>query len=745
MPDRSAPELSRDVSAPGTALESKRARRFSEALRRAIGTALKAVFRIELRGLENYPLAGSRFIIVANHVSYLDAPMLACLLPSAPMFAIGKQARELWWVRPFLRFVRTIPVDAERPLNFKHMIQEVRQGRPCMIFPEGRLTYTGALMKVYEGPGFVADKADAEVLPIYIEGAQHSRFTNMRGMFRRSWLPRIVVTIGKPRALDVSGAQTRRARRQKGATQIGDMLAELAVEQQSSEITLFDALLAARRLHGPSRPLIDDADGTPVTYDRLIAGSLILGRRIASRTKTGERVGVLLPNAIGCVVTFFALQAFGRVPAMLNFASGPAGVLSACGTASVRLVLTSRRFVEKAGLEAIVDQLRPHAEVIFLEDLRASIGAAEKLRGLFDKARAGIFHRRHRPNPASPAVILFTSGTEGVPKGVALSHRNIVANCAQLRARLDFTPRDKVFNALPMFHSFGLTAGMILPVLFGVPLFLYPSPKHYRAIPEAVYATRSTILFGADTFLAGWARHAHPYDMASVRYVFAGAERLRPETRALWADKFGIRILEGYGATETAPVLTLNSPMFHKAGSVGRLVPGIQWRLDPVPGIEAGGVLHVKGPNVMLGYIQPGDPQTIVPPPAGWYETGDVVDIDADGFITIRDRMKRFAKIAGEMVGLGAVEDLSAGLWPNDGHVATALPDGQRGEFIALVTTAREATRSALSAAARENGRPELMVPRMIIPVDQIPLLPTGKVDHRAVKALAANQVMENA
>ncbi|TNC65810.1 AMP-binding protein [Rubellimicrobium roseum] len=708
-----------------------------------MGRLLKALFRVEVHGLENYHQAGPRFIIVANHVSYLDAPLLATLLPELPTFAISKNVARRWWVRPWLRLVRTIGVDFGSPMSFKHMIHEVRQGRPCMIFPEGRLTQTGGLMKIYGGPAFVADKTLANVLPIHIEGVQHSLFSALGGVLRRRVLPKVTITVGAPRRLNLDGPGRGRDRHRRGSAQIGDMLAELSVQARPRNQTLFEAMLAARAAHGGRQARIEDLDWDPICYDRLVLGSVILGRKLAERTRLGERVGILLPNAVGCVVTFFALQAVGRVPAMLNFSAGSAGVLGACRLAGVRLVLTSRRFVEKGKLEATVAELGQAVEVVYLEDLRASVDRRAKLRGLWDAGRAHRMHALHRPLPKDPAAILFTSGTEGAPKGVALSHDNILANCAQVRARIDFTPRDKVFNALPMFHSFGLTAGMVLPVISGVPLFLYPSPLHYRTIPEALYWTRSTILFGADTFLAGYGKHAHPYDMSSLRYVFAGAERLRPDTRALWAERFGIRILEGYGATETAPVLALNTPMHHEPGSVGRLLPGIQWRVVPVPGVTAAGVLHVKGPNVMLGYVQPETPGRFLAPPDGWYDTGDVVDINPQGFVTIRDRVKRFAKVAGEMVALGAVEELAARLWPEDRHAAAALPDGQRGERVILLTTAADATRPALARAVREHGLSDLVVPRTVATVPEVPLLPTGKVDHRAVRALAESKGRE--
>jgi acyl-[acyl-carrier-protein]-phospholipid O-acyltransferase/long-chain-fatty-acid--[acyl-carrier-protein] ligase len=349
---------------------------------------------------------------------------------------------------------------------------------------------------------------------------------------------------------------------------------------------------------------------------------------------------------------------------------------------------------------------------------------------------------RHRPERAhDPAVVLFTSGSEGTPKGVVLSHRNLLANRHQLSTVIDISPRDLVFNALPVFHSFGLTGGLLMPLLAGVRTFLYPSPLHYRTVPELAYGTNATILFGTDTFLAGYARVADNYDFYSVRYVFAGAERVKPETRRVWFEKFGIRILEGYGATETAPGLAVNTPMHFKAGTVGRLLPGIEHRVEAVPGIEAGGRLFVRGPNVMLGYLRAEKPGVLEPPADGWYDTGDIVEIDADGFVTIKGRAKRFAKVAGEMVPLGAVEDLVASVWPTHQHAVVAVPDPKRGEQLVLVTDRSDANRAALATAARNAGLPEIFVPRSIVPVPKIPILGTGKVDYVSASQLATELV----
>jgi acyl-[acyl-carrier-protein]-phospholipid O-acyltransferase/long-chain-fatty-acid--[acyl-carrier-protein] ligase len=379
--------------------------------------------------------------------------------------------------------------------------------------------------------------------------------------------------------------------------------------------------------------------------------------------------------------------------------------------------------------------------VLYLEDLRGEIGLGERLRGLLAARFARSVYRRRAPKPGDAAVVLFTSGSEGTPKGVVLSHENILANCQQIAARVDFSPGDIVLNALPLFHSFGLTGGLLLPLVSGVRIFLYPSPLHYRIVPEVAYETNATILFGTDTFLTGYARAGSPYDFYSVRYVFAGAEKVRDETRRMWVDKFGLRILEGYGATETSPVIATNTPMHFKAGTVGRLLPGIAWRLDSVEGIDEGGRLVVAGPNVMKGYLSTATPGAIDAPPGGWYDTGDIVSVDAEGYVKILGRAKRFAKIAGEMVSLGAVEGLASSLWPEHRHAAVALPDPRKGEQVVLLTDNAEATVAALLAQARAQGIAEVMVPRVVLTVATLPTLATGKPDYPAVKALAEEKL----
>ena len=347
--------------------------------------------------------------------------------------------------------------------------------------------------------------------------------------------------------------------------------------------------------------------------------------------------------------------------------------------------------------------------------------------------------------PGDWAAVLFTSGSEGTPKGVVLSHRNMLANAAQAAARIDFGRQDKVFNVLPVFHSFGLTVGLVLPLVSGVRIYLYPSPLHYRTVAELIYGVNATIMFGTDTFLAGYARAAHPYDFRSLRYILAGAEPVRETTRRTYMEKFGLRILEGYGVTETAPALALNTPMFNKFGSVGRVLPGMEARLEKVEGVEEGGRLFVRGPNVMLGYLKVENPGVLEPPPEGWHDTGDIVTIDEQGFLTIKGRAKRFAKVGGEMISLAAVEALAGELWPTEVSAVVAVPDLRKGERLILLTQHKSATRGEFQTFAKSKHASDLMIPAEVWVLDKLPMLGSGKVDIMAVGRLVQERLAAKA
>ncbi len=719
-------------------------------------TIFRLIYRVEVIGIENFYKAGDKVLIIANHASFLDPPLLGAFLPKRLVFAIDTFQAKSWWIKPFLSYFRAFPIDPTNPMATKTLIERLRNNEPVVIFPEGRITVTGSLMKIYEGPGLVADKAGAKLLPIRIDGVQYSTFSRLKGKVKLRLFPKITITIMEPKKLDIPSNILGRQRRLIIGKQLYDIMSNMMFEGSEHESTLYEAMLDAKRQFGSNYTILEDADHNKLSYQRLTMGSIALGSKIAAIANSKENVGVFLPNVVGGALTFFAIQAYGRVPAMLNYSTGIRNIIACCRSAQVTHILTAHKFIEKAGFQNIITALEAEGiNIHYLEDIRNSISVFDKLLATvlayFPRWYYEFINKNHPIDSNDPAVVLFTSGSEGTPKGVVLSHSNIQSNIKQIASFVDVAQHDSIFNALPIFHSFGLTGGLLMPVISGVKSFLYPSPLHYRIIPEMVYGTSSTIMFGTDTFLSGYVKYAHPYDFFSVRYIFAGAEKLREETRKAYMDKFGIRIFEAYGVTETSPGVALNTPMHYKAGSVGRILPGMKYYLEPVEGIEKGGRLILAGPNVMVGYLKVDKPGVMQRPEyeiegkvkKGWHDTGDIVDIDEDGYITILGRVKRFAKLAGEMISLAVVEEFVDKLYPDYKSAVISLPDEKKGEVIALFTECKSADRESIHHYFKAQGLSELCVPRIVKVVQGLPILATGKIDYVALKEMAASLMSE--
>jgi acyl-[acyl-carrier-protein]-phospholipid O-acyltransferase/long-chain-fatty-acid--[acyl-carrier-protein] ligase len=677
-------------------------------------------------------------LLVPNHLSWIDWLFLwVCLDEDWKFVTSSISAQTSWLHRQLMINHYTLPIDTNSPYAVKHMAEFLKGGGRLVLFAEGRLSRTGALMKLFDGTGFLIFKTRAKVITAYLRGAGCLPFSP--NPCRKKCFPKVTVhfsaTLAAPELGDISTGHARAL--------LTSWLRDQMVRQQFDvEMTfgaqnVLSAVAESARKH-PGHVILEDTTQQKLTYRKLMVGADMLAHALRGAVADGERVGLLLPNVNATPVVILALWTLGKVPAMLNFSSGTPTMLACAELAGLKHIVTSRAFFERAKLN-VDDFVKAGISLIYLEDVRAGISGSRKfltlLRHVFLQPSAFSL----QPSVSSTAVIVFTSGSEGVPKGVELTHGNILANIRQMLAVTDITDGDRLFNCLPLFHSFGLTVGAFLPLMRGIYVFLYPSPLHYRNVPAALYEHDCTVFISTNTFLNGYARKAHPYDFRSIRYLFAAAEKLQEATALAWSQKYGVRILEGYGTTECAPCLSVNTPLEPRYGSVGRLLPGMESKLEPVEGVAEGGRLFVRGPNVMKGYLN-AEANAKFQALGGWYDTGDIVSVDAEGYLHILGRMKRFAKVSGEMVSLTAVEDALAGAFPHYGlHCQIAVitrPEENKGEALIAVTNEPKLTLDEIRDAIKARGLTNLSVPREIKVVKEIPKLGTGKVNYRELQAL---------
>jgi len=698
---------------------------------------LKLAWRVADQRMALARDASAPVIYIVTHRSRIDPALMLSLLPHDTLHILDEKSAASTWLEPWRELARTIAFNAEHVFVSRRLVRVLKgRGRLAVYMPEA-VEPDVKSFRLYRAVTRIAMQAEARIVPIFVGGANALPFAlNPPKGLRRRWFPRLSISVLEAKTVDElvalngdGSASTSNA--------VFDRLAEARLAAADLDRGLFLAMRDAADRVGPSHPVVEDVVSGALSYRRLFTGARVLGSRFEKATAPGGAIGVLLPNTNGLVLSLLGLWSAGRVAAMVNYTAGPASVMAAVRTAVIRKVVSSRAFIEKADLGDIVKAVEAGgAEFLWLEDLRAGVGTVEKL-------FAALLWRRplQRQDAGKPAVILFTSGSEGSPKAVVLPHTSLLANAMQAEARISISPADTLLNVLPAFHSFGLTGGTILPLVTGVKLFLYPSPLHYKLIPEIARKVRPTIMFGTDTFLANYARTARDGDFSSLRFVVAGAEAVKPETRKVWRERFGAEIIEGFGLTEAAPVVAVNTAIHGRDGTVGRLLPGMRMRLEPVEGIAEGGRLWLAGPNLMMGYMSGDRPGELQPLADGWHDTGDIVSVDREGFLTIRGRARRFAKIAGEMVSLGAVEMLVQALWPEERHAVVSVPDKRRGERIVLVTTAGTADAEQLRKFGKAHGAAELMVPGDIVKVDEIPVLGSGKTDYVAARGLAISRL----
>ena len=682
----------------------------------------------------------TKAVYVSNHVSFLDPIMLFAFLPGNPVFALNGHLYRNKWIRMIMQTADIMPFNPIEPSDLKELIAKIDSGRCCVIFAEGRMTENGGLMKIYEAPGLAADKSGAPIVPVWIDGPQFGYFSKTKGKLPHRPLPRITITVRKPVKFKLKDELRRQ--RDHISNEVYMIMRDMCFDASNNgNISLFGMLMKVAKINSKQGwfrrvKFFEDINRVPNSYKDIVVKSFVMGRFFKKMTQPDEHVAVLLPNTLATVCTIFGLSAYNRVPVMLNFSVGAKNMVSMCNTAQVKTVITSHTFIRNAKMEDVITAIRDAGyKVFYLEELRKHLTLKDKLGALI---RYKVKRVPHPEGGNRKAIILFTSGSEGAPKAVVLSHSNIISNVDQLNCIETLNNKDTLLNALPMFHSFGLTVGTFFPMFNGCKLFLYPSPLHYRVIAELSYEIGATALLGTDTFFRGYAKIAHPMDFHSLRIMYGGAEAVKPDTRNLWGERLGVSVKEAYGSTECAPVVTANNRIFNRFGSIGKLLPKIQHKIVPVDGIKNGGELWVKGPNVMLGYIHPDKPGVLEPLKDGWYHTGDVVEIDEIGFVYIRDRIKRFAKVGGEMVSLNAVHETVVKAFEADGvewaYGIVAVPHETKGEQIVLATNNKKATNDRLHAYIKQNGLPELYLPRVVIYRDSLPVFATGKADNVTLK-----------
>jgi acyl-[acyl-carrier-protein]-phospholipid O-acyltransferase / long-chain-fatty-acid--[acyl-carrier-protein] ligase len=673
-------------------------------------------------------------LLIPNHVSWIDWLFLyVCVDYDWKCVVSSVSAQTSWVHRKIMLNRRTFPIDTTSPYAVKRMAEYLEGKGRLALFAEGRLSRTGTMMKLFEGTGFLLHKTGAKVITCYLRGAHRLPFSPNAN--KKRWFPRITAHFGEvlvPPHLDHMSTAEARTRL---TTWLRDKLIEqqFDVEMEFGPNNLLDGV-AERARQFPKKVVLEDINRQQLNYRRLLVGTRLLAEKWRDLTG-GERIGVLLPNVNAMPVVTLSLWAAGRIPAILNYSTGMPIMLACAELAGLKQIITSRTFLARAKINA-APLTEAGIELIYVEDVRKTISGGQRLRTLLAEIMLNPRFRAS-PSPESTAVVLFTSGSEGVPKGVELTHRNLLANIRQMLAMIDLVDTDRFFNALPLFHSFGLSVGTFLPLVRGLFVFLYPSPLHYRVVPTAFYNLDCTVMFGTNTFLNGYARKAHPYDFRALRYLFAGAEKLQESTANTWMRRFGVRVIEGYGATECSPCLSANTPIAPKHGSAGRFLPRIEYRVEPAEGVHEGGRLFVRGPNIMRGYLNADANQKFLKL-GGWYDTGDIVRVDDEGFLFILGRLKRFAKVSGEMVSLTAVEEALASAFPEHGlrfQIAVVTrPDADKGEALIAVTNEQKLKLEDIRAIVRQKGLPGIATPRELKFVKEIPKLGTGKVNHRELE-----------
>ena len=706
-------------------------------------------YRISVTGQDNLPTTEGA-LLVCNHVSWIDPVLINAAQQRRIRFIMDEGFYNIKWLRPFCRLMGAIPISAKYPP--KKIISALRQARTAMdkgylvcIFAEGALTRNGMLRGFKGGLERIIRGSNYKIIPAYIGGAWGSIFSCYYGKplstLPRKFPYRVSIHFGEPMSPDSSAGRIR----QKVSELSCDYFNSLKPRRRSLAEHFVKAARKNRR-----RRCISDTTGRNLNYGETLTGAVALGAEIEKLTPGQKRIGILLPPSVPGALANIAVTMLGKVAVNLNYTASRALMKSMIRQCDIETVITSRVFVERIGSPSMLPGL------VYLEDVTARVGSGSKIKAYL---KARFMPRLLRANTRSfeaddLLTIIFSSGSSGEPKGIMLSYHNVMSNIEAVRAIFRLKPNDNLCAVLPFFHSFGYTCSLWLPIVSGVSASYVPNPLDGKSVGQSTRENRSTVLFGAPTFLLNYIRRVEVEDFVSLRSVVVGAEKLKKRIADAFEGKFGIRPLEGYGATELSPVAALNLShveiagvyqLCNKEGTVGMAIPGVALRiisLDNGEEVEIGqtGLLKVKGPNVMLGYLNK-QKETAEVLTDGWYDTGDIGSIDEDGFLAITDRLSRFSKIGGEMVPhVGVEETYLRGLDTTEQVVAvTSIPHPKKGEELVVLHLDQTGVPDKLHEIIAKSELPNIWKPRRdnYIKIESMPLLGSGKLDIMRLRELA--------
>ena len=693
-------------------------------------------YKVEVCGLDNWQTAGKRVVIVANHISFLDPLILGLYLPEQTVFAIDKNISTAWWVKPFLKLSTTYPISNVNAMAIKSLVNGIKRGKKVIIFPEGRVSTTGSLMKVYEGPGTIADKAGALILPIRIDGTQYTHFSRMSMLKKRRFFIKVSVTILPAATMAAPLNLTSRNRRKYIAEKLYNIMSEMTFESTNYNQTIYQSFIDIAKIIGFNKVIYKDMDNTNSSYRKILRENLLFSSFLKTNSVERESVGIMLPNYNIMPSILFSCFFINRLPLLINATISVDKIITLCSKVHTRIILTSKRYINAFMLSECASKLQEHFNIIYLEDIASSLHLSAYIKSWFLSyfPRISYSDTYYNVTPSQEALLMIAQNPDGQHKLTSISHKNILSNIAQIKSRIDFKPHDVGFNTLQFDNHFGLITNLTM-VLSGIQTFLYHNPSHYRIIPEMVYMYDITVIFATDPLLLHYAKYAHPYDFASVRYVFACGDKLSATTRNLWMNKYGIRVYSCFGLPEGTGLIALNTPMHNRLGSCGKILPSIKYSIRNDKNYGIIGKLILSGPNISIGYVS--STKKLIREISdenlgkGWLDTGYLAQIDVDDYLVISGHKSRYYTKNNEQISLDMIEDKGSLLDPESENIAIFY-DKQ----IILFTTSKKINSESYLAILDEHHYSHNYLPQKIIYLPSLPINISGQYDITKLRAL---------